>query len=55
MLPYSDVFITLRNDRPSMDERDQHWCMILHEDGCKHVKIEDDTTSEDCKTFKPPK
>jgi hypothetical protein len=40
MLPKSDLFVTLRNDGPSMDERDKHWSMIMHGDGSKHVRIE---------------
>jgi hypothetical protein len=41
MLPKSDVFVTLRNDGPGMDEEDKHWSMITHEgDGSKHVRIE---------------
>jgi hypothetical protein len=35
MLPKSDMFVTLRNDRPSMDEGDKHWSMIVHGDGSK--------------------
>jgi hypothetical protein len=27
MLPKSYVFVTLRNDGPSMNERDKHWSM----------------------------
>jgi hypothetical protein len=29
MLPKSDVFVTLRNDGLSMDERDKHWSMKM--------------------------
>jgi hypothetical protein len=54
MLPKADMFVTLRNDGPSMDERDKHWCMIMHGDGCKHLRMEEDTTSGDFKTLKPP-
>jgi hypothetical protein len=42
MLPKSDMFVTLRNDGPSMDERDKHWSMIVHGDGSKHLRIEED-------------
>ena len=46
MLPKSDVFVTLRNDGPSM---------ITHgEDDSKHGRIEDDTTTGDFRTLKPP-
>ncbi|KAK1649120.1 hypothetical protein QYE76_066925 [Lolium multiflorum] len=55
MLPKSDVFVTLRNDGPSMDERDKHWSMITHGgDGSKHVRIEEDAASGDFRTLKPP-
>jgi hypothetical protein len=40
MLPKSDVFMLLRNDGPSMDERDKHWSMIMHgDDGSNRVRI----------------
>jgi hypothetical protein len=55
MLPKSDVFMLLRNDGPSTDERDKHWSMIVHgDDGSNRVRIQDDAASEDFKTLKPP-
>jgi hypothetical protein len=55
MLPKSDIFVTLRNDGSSMDEGDKHWSMITHGgDGSKYLRIEDDTTSGDFGTLKPP-
>jgi hypothetical protein len=55
MLPKSDVFMLLRNDGPSMDERDKHWSMIVHgDDGSNRVRIQDDATSEDFRTLKTP-
>ena len=55
MLPKSDVFMLLRNDGPSMDERDKHWSMIMHgDDGSNRVRIQDDAASEDFRTLKPP-
>jgi hypothetical protein len=54
MLPKSDVFVTLRNDGPSMDERDKHWSMIVNGDGSQRVRIEDDATSGDFRTLKLP-
>ena len=55
MLPKSDVFMLLRNNGPSTDERDKHWSMIVHGDGgSNHVRIRDDATSEDFRTLKPP-
>jgi hypothetical protein len=49
MLPKSDVFVTLRNVGPSMDERDKHWSMNMHGDGSKHERIEEDAASKDSK------
>jgi hypothetical protein len=54
MLPKSDMFVTLRNDGPSMDEMDKHWSMIMHGDGSKRLRIEEDATSGDFRTLKPP-
>src|SRR3954466_7610327 len=33
--------LTIRNDGPSMDERDKHWSMAMHGDGSKHVMIQE--------------
>lgn len=46
MLSKSDVFVTLRNDGPSMDERDKHWSMIVHGDGSKRLRIKEDTSGD---------
>jgi len=54
MLPKSDVFMLLRNDGPSMDKKDEYWSMIVHGDGSKRVRMEDDATSGDFRTLKPP-
>jgi hypothetical protein len=54
MLPKSDMFVTLRNDGPSMDERDKHWSMIVHGDGSKCLRMEEDAKSGDFRTLKPP-
>lgn len=54
MLPKSDVYILLRNNGPSMDEKDKHWSMIMHGDGSKRLRIEDDATTGDFRTLKPP-
>ena len=54
MLPKSDVFMLLRNDGPSKDGKDAHWSMIMHGDGSKRVRMEDDATSGDFRTLKPP-
>jgi hypothetical protein len=54
MLSKSDMFVTLRNDGLSMDERDKHWSMNMHGDGSQHERIEEDAASEDSRTLKPP-
>ena len=54
MLPKSDVYLLLRNNGPSTDEKDKYWSMIMHGDGSRHVRIEEDATSEDFRTLKPP-
>ena len=54
MLPKSDIFLTLRNDGPSMDERDKHWSMAMHGDGSKHVMIQEKATDGDFRTLRPP-
>ena len=46
MLPKSDVFVTHRNDGPSMITHGDH--------DSKHGRIEDDTTTGDFRTLKPP-
>ena len=52
ILPKSDVFMLLRNNGPSMDKKDNQWSMIMHREGSKLVRIEDDATSEDFSTLK---
>jgi hypothetical protein len=55
MLPKSDVFVALRNDGPSMDEKGKHWSMITHGgDSSKHVRFEEDAASENFRFLKPP-
>jgi hypothetical protein len=55
MMPKSDMFVTLRNGGPSMNEEHKHWSMITHGgDASKHLRIEDDATSGDFRTLKPP-
>jgi hypothetical protein len=54
ILPKSDMFVTLRNDGSRMDERNRHWSMIVHGDGSKRLRMEEEATSGDFKTLKPP-
>ena len=54
MLPKSDVFMLLRNDIPSMDNKDNQWSMLMHGDGDMHLRIEDDVMTGDFRTLKPP-
>jgi hypothetical protein len=51
MLPKSDMFVTLRIDGPSMDKRDKHWSMIVHGDGSKRLRMEEDAMSGDLRTW----
>ena len=50
MLPKSDMFMLLRNDGPSMDERDAYCSMMVNGDGSQRLRIEDDATSGDFRT-----
>ena len=54
MLPKSDVYLLLRNNGPSMDEKDKNSSMIMHGDGSKRLRIEDDAAIGDFRTLKPP-
>jgi hypothetical protein len=54
MVPKSDMFVTLRNGGPSMDERDKHWNMIVHGDFSKRLRMEEDAMNGDFRTLKPP-
>jgi hypothetical protein len=54
MVPKSDMFVTLWNDRPSVEKRDKHWSMNMHGDGSQHERIEEDAASKDSRTLKPP-
>ena len=54
MLPKSDVFMLLRNDGPSKDEKDAHWSMIVH--GGEHKFVRVDAAADmggDLRTLKP--
>ena len=42
MLPKSNVFVSLRNDGPSMDERDKLWSMYVGGDGSRSATNGDD-------------
>ena len=55
MLPKSNVFVSLRNDGPSMDERDKLWSMFVHGDGSRSASVGDqDATGGDFRNLKPP-
>ena len=54
MLPKSDVFMLLRNDGPSKDEKDAYWSMIMHGGEHKLVRVDDaDNMGGDFRTLKP--
>ena len=42
MLPKSNVFVSLRNDGPSMDARDKLWSMYVNGDGSRSAHEEGD-------------
>ena len=42
MLPKLDVFVSLRNDGPSMDARDKLWSMYVQGDGSRSAPDGDD-------------
>ena len=55
MLSKVDVFVSLRNDGPSMDERDKLWSMYVDGDSRRRGnKGEDDATNGDYNNLKPP-
>ena len=54
MLPKSDVFMLLRNDGPSMEEKDKHWSMMVHGEDNKCLRIDDDAATGDFRTLKLP-
>ena len=53
LLPKTDVFVTLRNNGPSEELMDKYWSMIVHGDGSKHMRVEDDATHGDSRVVKP--
>ena len=54
MLTKSNVFVSLRDDGPSTDERDKHWSMYVDGDSNKYMSFGDDATRGDFRTLKPP-
>ena len=54
MLPKSDVFVTLRNDGPSMDKRDKHWSKIKHRDEGVRKGNQNNVSREVFSTLKYP-
>ena len=54
MLPKSDVFMLLRNDGPSLDEKDKHWSMIVRGEEHKLVRVDADDMRGYFRTLKPP-
>ena len=45
MLPKLDVFVSLRNDGPSMDPKDKLWSMYVQGDGSRSAHDGDDYTT----------
>ena len=46
ILPKSNVFVSLRNNGPSMDERDKLWSMFVDGAGSRNASAEDDAATE---------
>ena len=46
-LPKTDMFVTLRNNGPSQEEKDKYWSMMVHGDGSMHAWIGHDAISGD--------
>ena len=46
ILPKSNVFVSLRNNGPSMDERDKQWSMFMDGAGSRNASAEDDAATE---------
>ena len=47
ILPKTDMFVTLRNNGPSQEEKDKHWSMMIHGYSSMHARIGHDATSGD--------
>ena len=47
ILPKIDMFVTLRNNGPSQEEKDKHWRKMVHGDGSMHARIGHDAISGD--------
>ena len=54
MLPKVDVFVSLRNDGPSIDARDKLWRMYVEGHGSRGATHGDDATNGDYRHLKPP-
>ena len=55
MLSKSNVFVSLRNDGPSMDERDKLWSMYVDGDGSRSGRDgDDDSTDGDDNNMEAP-
>ena len=46
VLPKSNVFVSLRNNGPSMDERDKLWSIFVDGAGSRSARGEDDLATE---------
>ena len=55
ILPKSNVFVSLRNDGPSMDERDKLWSMYVDgESSRSDIDGDDDSTNGDDNNTEAP-
>ena len=54
ILAKTDMFVTLRNNRPSQEEKDKHWSMMVHRDGSMHASGDlDEISREHTSYFRP--
>ena len=53
MLPKLDTFLSLRNEGPGMDKRDEHWSKTKHGDDGMRKGIQNGVTSDDSRNLKP--
>ena len=54
MLPKLDKFVSLANEGPSLDKKDEHWSKNKHGDGGMRKENKNGVSSDDFRTLKPP-
>ena len=54
MLPKLDTFVSLTNEGPGMEKRDEHWSKTKPGGDGMRKGNQNGVTSDDFRTFKPP-